>query len=331
MINMTKNNNEKHSFKALCLHFDVSPSSFYKWKLDQSKGLPSRKDSIKAEIKHLFDQSNGTYGSPRIFHALRTSEKSVCKNTVAKYMEEMGLNANRKKKRRRIVTTDSDHNSAVAERRFEVENPNSYPQSPREVLAGDITYLKLSNGQHIYLAVVLDIFTREVLGWSLAKNLETSLVLNATSNALHKTPTTPINNVKIIFHSDRGSQYASKAYKDFLDAHQILPSMSRRGNCYDNAYVESFFSTLKKEHIYRHKIDCQEEMQAHLFKYIEVWYNRQRLHSSLGYQTPFQYGESHYSSKKVSGQKPHPLDSRVEQGAKDAKELAHPEVSNISY
>jgi len=179
--------------------------------------------------------------------------------------------------------------------------------------------------------VVLDIFTREVLGWSLAKNLETSLVLNATSNALHKTPTTPINNVKIIFHSDRGSQYASKAYKDFLDAHQILPSMSRRGNCYDNAYVESFFSTLKKEHIYRHKIDCQEEMQAHLFKYIEVWYNRQRLHSSLGYQTPFQYGESHYSSKKVSGQKPHPLDSRVEQGAKDAKELAHPEVSNISY
>ncbi len=319
MIKMTINNDNSHSFEELCKEFNVSMSGFYKWKIRQDKDVPSRKrkDKIKVDIKHLFDESKGTYGAPRICNALKASGRSVNKNTVAKYMKEMGLNANHKKKRKRVVTTDSDHNLSVAERIFEVENPKTYPQAPGEVLAGDITYLKLSNGKHIYLAVVLDIFTREILGWSLGASLESSLVLNAMTDALKKTP----ENAMITFHSDRGSQYASKAFKDLLDVHEILPSMSRRGNCYDNSYVEAFFSTLKKENIHRYKTDCQWKMQLQLFEYIEVWYNRQRLHSSLGYQTPVQCRESYNPSEKVGGKKSQPFDSRVEQGVKDAKQL----------
>ncbi|MCY4444628.1 MAG: IS3 family transposase [Proteobacteria bacterium] len=299
IIQMTKNNNEKHSFKALCQQFDVAPSGFYQWKLDQNKGLSSRqrKNSIKTAIKTLFDESNGTYGSPRIFNALRASGKLVCKNTVSKYMKEMGLNANPKKKRKHTVTTDSDDNLSIAERTFEVENPKTYPQAPGEILAGDITYVKLSNGKRIYLAVVLDIFNREVLGWSLSTSLEISLMLNAMINALKKTPENPM----ITFDSDRGSQYASKVFKSFFDGHEILPSISRRGNYYNNAYVAAFFSTLKKENIRRYKTDCQQTMKLQLFEYIDGWYNCQRLHSSLDYQTPVQYRESYNPSEKANG------------------------------
>jgi transposase InsO family protein len=207
----------------------------------------------------------------------------VSENTVAKYMNELGLDA-RLKKKYRVMTTDSNHSNPIAPRLFKTECEHTLPTRPHQVLAGDITYLKL--GTHfIYLAVVLDLYNREVVGWSMGKTLETSLVLNALDSAMRVVGP----NAEVIFHSDRGSQYASEAYRKMLRNKDIQPSMSRRGNCYDNAYVESWFASLKKEWIYRSSYKTEDELRALVFEYIEIWYNKKRTHSSLGYLSPVEY------------------------------------------
>lgn len=208
---------------------------------------------------------------------------NISQNTVAKYMKTLSLDA-RLKKKFRVFTTDSNHKNPVAGRLFKVEDHSTLPKGPGEVLAGDITYLRLGNG-FVYLAVVIDVYTREVVGWSMGKSLHTKLVLDALEAAMAKLGP----DVQVIFHSDRGSQYASEAYRNFCKNKNILPSMSRRGNCYDNSYVESWFSSLKKERIYRSIYRSEQELRAIVFDYIEVWYNRKRKHSSLGYLSPLEY------------------------------------------
>lgn len=198
-------------------------------------------------------------------------------------MREMGLDA-RLKKKFRVLTTDSNHLDPIAPRLFKLEEETSLPTKPGQLLAGDITYLKLGDG-FLYLAVVLDLFTREVLGWSMGRTLETGIVLRALDSAMRKVGP----DAEVIFHSDRGSQYASEAYRNFLKNKNITPSMSRRGNCYDNAYVESWFSSLKKEWIYRSSYSTESELRALVFEYIEVWYNKKRKHSSIGYVSPEKY------------------------------------------
>ena len=183
------------------------------------------------------------------------------------------------------MTTDSNHSHPVAERLFKTEEEGCLPTGPGEVLAGDITYLKLGRHDHVYLAIVLDLFNREVLGWSMSRSLETRIVLDALHMAMRKVGP----DAEVIFHSDRGVQYASKAYRNFLKNLNIKPSMSRKGNCYDNAYVESFFSSLKKEKIYRVNPKTESEMKLSVFEYIETWYNAKRKHSKLGMQSPIQY------------------------------------------
>lgn len=198
-------------------------------------------------------------------------------------MKEMGLDA-RLKKKYRVQTTDSNHNHPIAPRLFKIEENQPLPSGPGKLLAGDITYLRVDY-KFIYLAVVLDLFNREVVGWSMGNSLETSLVLRALDNAMKVVGP----DAEVIFHSDRGSQYASKAYQNLLKNKNIKPSMSRRGNCYDNAYVESWFSSLKKEWIYRNSYSTEAELKALVFEYIEVWYNKKRKHSSLGNQSPEKY------------------------------------------
>ena len=160
----------------------------------------------------------------------------------------------------------------------------SHPTRSNELWAGDITYLRLGS-KFLYLAVVLDLYNREIVGWSIGESLETNLVLTALDNAMRKHGP----NAEIIFHSDRGSQYASEAYRNFLKRKNMKPSMSRKGNCYDNAYVESWFASLKKEWIYRKSYSSETELKALVFEYIEVWYNKKRRHSSLGYLSPEMY------------------------------------------
>ena len=266
----------------LCKYFSIGTSSFYQWK----KGIESQREGSKKEvckaIKDIFIKSKKTYGSPRVFSDLKEMGYKISENTVAKYMRELGLDA-RLKKKFRVMTTNSNHRHPIAPRLFETEN-HEPPRKAGEVLAGDITYLRLGK-QFIYLAVVMDLYNREILGWSMSWSLDTKLVLDALDMAMRKVGP----DAEIIFHSDRGSQYASIAYQNFLKNMNIKPSMSRRGNCYDNAYVESWFSSLKKEWVYRHQYSTASELKTLVFEYIETWYNKKRKHSSLGYLSPEMY------------------------------------------
>lgn len=269
--------------RFLCKYFGVSSSGYYFWSKRFERLRFVKKEKICSEIRRYFELSKGTYGSPRIYDNLIESGFLVSKNTVAKYMQEMGLDA-RLKKKYSVKTTDSNHRDPIAPRLFKVEDETTLPKAPGQLMAGDITYLRLGH-TFIYLAVVLDLYNREVVGWSMSQSLETSLVLNALDGAMKKVGP----NAEVIFHSDRGSQYASEAYRKFLKNKNIKPSMSRRGNCYDNAYVESWFSSLKKEWIYRKSYSTESELKALIFEYIEVWYNKKRKHSSLGNLSPEMY------------------------------------------
>jgi len=280
---------DKMSIKFLAEHFGVSRSGFYKWsKLYDGAPKLTAKKKICDKIKVHFKASKETYGSPRIYEELKADGFLISENTVAKYMREMGLDA-RLKKKYRVMTTDSNHSHPIAPRLFKTEDDDCVPNKPGEVLAGDITYLKLSKHNHVYLAVVLDLYNREVVGWSMGRSLETRLVLDALHMAMKKVG----SDAEVVFHSDRGVQYASTAYRRFLKNKKIKPSMSRRGNCYDNAYVESFFSSLKKEWVYRQNPETEQAMKACVFNYIETWYNKKRRHSSLDYMSPLDYRIKH--------------------------------------
>jgi putative transposase len=261
----------------------VARSSFYIWKKKVLSPRQRGKMKVCASIKKSFKESKGTYGSPRIFKELKSKGLPSSVNTVAKYMKETGLDA-RLRKKYKVQTTDSNHTYPIAPRLFRVEDKNPLPAAPGKLLAGDITYLRIDK-KFIYLAVVLDLFNREVIGWSMSENLKTPLVLNALDMAMKNVGP----DAEIIFHSDRGSQYASEAYRNFLKSRNIMPSMSRRGNCYDNSYVESWFASFKKEWIYRHQYSTERQLRGLVFEYIESWYNRRRKHSALDYKSPEEY------------------------------------------
>ena len=284
MIEEIKDINPLIPYRLLFNYFGISSSSYFDWRSRAEVTALTRKSEILKKIKEVFEYSKGTYGSPRIYAELKTIGIKVSENTVAKYMSELGLNADRKAKYR-VMTTDSNHTNPIAERLFKAEDVEALPNAPGEVLAGDITYLRISKYHHIYLAVVIDLYNREVVGWSLGDSLETGLIIRALESAMYAVGP----DAEVIFHSDRGSQYASEAYRKLLKSSNIKPSMSRKGNCYDNAYVESFFASLKKECVYRTEYSSEQELRAMVFEYIETWYNRKRRHSSLDYLSPVQY------------------------------------------
>lgn len=246
-------------------------------------------------IKKSFKASKQTYGSPRIYLELIEEGFQISENTVAKYMRELGLDA-RLKKKFRVQTTDSGHTDPIAPRLFKVEDDDVLPDRPGKILAGDITYLRQGNS-FIYLAVVMDLFNREIVGWSISESLERQIVLDALDMAMRKVGP----DAEVVFHSDRGSQYASEAYRKMLKAYNAKPSMSRKGNCYDNAYVESWFASFKKEWLYRRAYSTQEQLKQIVFEYIEVWYNRKRIHSALDNMSPINYKLRHHAVlKKLS-------------------------------
>lgn len=278
MIDICKK--EGISIGFACEYFGKHRSGFYKWLRREEQKSYVKKVHITEQIKTVFDESKGTYGSPRVFSSLKDKGVKISENTVAKYMSELGLDG-RLKKKFKVKTTDSDHKGPFASRVVKFEDENTLPEAPGEVLAGDITYLRVQGG-FVYLAVVIDIFTREVVGWSMSDSLKKQLVLDALSSAMFITSP----HAQVIFHSDRGSQYASEAYRKLMKDKNIVPSMSRKGNCYDNCYVESWFGSLKKEWIYRQDLLTKDQMKKSVFEYIEVWYNRNRKHSSIGYVAP---------------------------------------------
>ena len=274
----------------LCTHFGVSRSGYYSWK-ESSPNKDKHKKKIVAAIKNIFEKSGKTYGSPRVFHALRKQGLKLSKKTVAKYMKEEGLRVTQKK-RFTPKTTDSNHSGPIAPRIFKIEE--DMPTVPNEIWAGDITYLDLG-GVFFYLSVVLDLFNREIVGWSVDDSLKSSGVIRALKHAIISQGT----DTKIIFHSDRGSQYASEKFRALLNEEEMIPSMSRKGNCYDNSCVESFFKSLKADLNSMGVTLTEGNVKSEIFKYIEIWYNRKRLHSSLGYLAPEEY-RLNYNLKKTA-------------------------------
>jgi putative transposase len=266
--------------EVLCRVLKVSRSGYYAWTRRPPGAAARRRDQLVGAIRQAFDASRSTYGSPRVYRVLKAQGVACCENTVAKVMKAEGV---RPKARRpfAVRTTDSRHGHPIAANTL---NREFYPDRPDTVWTADITYVPTAQGW-LYLAVVLDLSSRRVVGWATADHLRSELACDALRMALeHRRP-----RGELLHHSDRGVQYASGVYQDLLSRSGIEPSMSRTGNCWDNAVTESFFSTVKRELTHHESYATREEARGSLFEYIEVFYNRQRLHSTLGYRSPAEY------------------------------------------
>ena len=269
----------EYPVEACCEVLQVGRSGYYAWQARrrQPGAGEVRRRELTAQIRVVHEQSRGVYGSPRIHQALIHSGRKVCRNTVAKLMKQQEIRAKTKKK---FVprTTDSDHDRPVAanrlQRQFKAELPD-------QKWAADLTYVPTDEGW-LYLAGVIDLCTRKIVGWSMADHMRTDLVSDALNMAIARRR--PGDG--LLHHSDRGSQYASEAYQSLLQRHGMEVSMSNRGDCWDNAAMESFWATLKTELIHQEHYATREQARAAIFEYIEVFYNRQRLHSSLGFKSP---------------------------------------------
>lgn len=263
----------------MCQLFAVSRSAYYAWKKRPKSIRQQENEQLISEIKRIYQKSRGLYGSPRITAELRDKGFHYGHNRIARLMRQNRIQAKTSKKFR--VTTNSHHTLPVApnilERRF-------YADSKNQIWVSDITYIQTQQGW-LYLAVILDVYSRSVVGWSMGSHLSQELVVNAIKQAIGRR-----NPEKgIIFHSDRGVQYASHSVKELLTIHKFMQSMCGKGNCYDNAMMESFFSTLKTECVYLEHYQSRYQAKLNIFDYIEVYYNRIRRHSALGYVSPFEF------------------------------------------
>ena len=258
----------------------MSKSGYYQWQQRQQRPGPRRleDEQLKSQIGRIHQESRRTYGAPRIHAVLRAEGRRHGRNRIGRLMRALQI-CGRQKGRYRVLTTDSKHDQPIAPNRLK-ELP--VPSAPNQIWLADITYIKTTQGW-LYLAAILDLFSRKIVGWASGQRIDTALVLQAWNMALaHRQPP-----AGLVFHSDRGVQYASLEYRGALELAEAIASMSRKANCYDNAAMKAFWSTLKMELIYRQEeFATPEQARAALFDYIEVFYNRQRLHSALGYQSP---------------------------------------------
>lgn len=273
----------------MCEVLQVSTSGYYKW-LNKHDQEPSEREKYKKEIQQQiaksFHESEGTYGSPRIYDDLIEWGYMVSQKTVARMMKEMGLRATPNTPY--VVTTDSDHDMPIYPnllmRDFKTDEPN-------KVWVTDITYIRTLQGW-VYLACVMDLFSRKIVGWSISDNMKKELPLEALQRAIITRQ--PLEG--LIHHSDRGSQYCSHEYTSLLEKNKAQISMSRKGNPYDNACIESFHATIKKELVYRRRFETKAEAEKAINSYI-FRYNERRKHSTLGYYSPNQFERKHLSYK----------------------------------
>jgi len=265
--------------RVLCSTLKVSHSGFYEWRGRPTSARAQEDEALSVAIKAIHQESRETYGSPRIHVQLKRQGVHCGKNRVTRLMATAGIAA--KTKRKFKATTDSKHRYPVAEnvlnRQFTVKGPN-------EVWLVDITYIWTREGW-LYLAAVLDLYSRRIVGWALERRMTKEFACRALEMALNRRRP----GRGLIHHSDRGSQYASGAYQDLLANRGIIPSMSRKGDCWDNAPMESFFHTLKVELVHHRDYRTREEARGDIIEYMEMFYNWQRRHSSLDYATPMEY------------------------------------------
>ncbi len=273
----------------MCKVLELNRSGYYKWL--QSRQRRKKKEEEEKELIRLvekaFEESDRISGYRNIYRDLQEEGIQISEYKVRKIMKENGFYPERatKFKPYRKGKTDGLYSEDLVKREFDVEEPN-------RVWAGDITYIKTEIGW-VYLSVVMDLFNREIIGYMLSKSIDTQIVKDALGNAIGKAGV----GKDMIFHSDRGVQYASKGFRKMLESHGISSSMSRPGCPYDNSCVESFFASLKKEKIYRRKYSTIEEVRKDIYWYIEMFYNRKRRHSSLEYMTPIAYRQRYDEMK----------------------------------
>jgi putative transposase len=267
---------------ALCDVLDVSRSGYYNWadRLANPSPRARQNQELAQKIKAIHKEHRQTYGSPRIARELRNNGHTCGRNRAARIMRQEGIYG-RQKGRFRVQTTDSAHDHPIAPNLLAAAPK---PTAPNQQWVADITYIQTSEGW-LYLAAILDLYSRKIVGWAMSERIDTALVLQALAMALlHRQPP-----ASLLFHSDRGVQYACGDFRAALAAARLVPSMSRKGNCYDNAVMESFWSTLKLELIYRTEFQTRRQAQAEIFDYIETFYNRKRIHSALNYLSPVDF------------------------------------------
>lgn len=264
----------------MCQILKVSRSGYYAWRKRPASSRHQKQEKLLEKIDAVHQQSRRLYGSPRVHRQLISQGEKVSENTVARLMKARKIRSEIKK-RFKVRTTDSNHAHPVAanvlDRQFQQNKPNV-------VWASDITYIPTDQGW-LYLAAVIDLYSRKIVGWAMADHLKSELALGALNMALARRKPEG----ELLHHSDRGVQYACGDYRSRLEEKSMVCSMSRSGNCYDNAVMESFFGTLKCELVYREKYATHEQARSSIFEYIEVFYNRNRIHSSLGYKSPEQF------------------------------------------
>lgn len=275
---------EEFPVQAMCRLLGVKRSGYYNWRGRE----PSKREvddvELLSAIKEAFVVSRETYGSPRVFSVLRNAGIACSKKRVARIMRKNGLVSVRRRKFR-PQTTDANHEHPIAENLLAQDFTAT---APNQRWVGDITYIQTDQGW-LYLAVIIDLFSRRVVGWAVSSHLSADLACRALDMAIFRRGTPK----DLVYHSDRGVQYASLAFRSRLKSYCITPSMSRSGNCYDNAVAESFFDTLKVEFVYRYNFSSRQSARMLLADFIEEFYNVNRIHSSLGYSSPAEFENSY--------------------------------------
>ena len=277
----------------MCRVLEVTRSGYYAWCKREPSRRAREEQRLQIEVRAIHRSAHGRYGSPRVHAELQARGERVSRKRVARLMRQDGLRG--KKRRRFVVTTNSDHAYPVAanvlDRKFAVDEV----KGPDQVWVSDITYVPTREGW-LYLAVVLDLASRLVVGWSMGETLESQLAISAFKMALDRRKPGP----GLLHHSDRGVQYASNAYRELLEGQKVVASMSRKGNCWDNAVAESFFATVEIELIEGADWQTRAEARTAIFQFMEVWYNRYRRHSSLGYLTPAEFDKRLWEATRAS-------------------------------
>ncbi|HLF17902.1 MAG TPA: IS3 family transposase [Candidatus Omnitrophota bacterium] len=268
-------NKTEFKINTMCQTLKVSRSGYYRW-LDQRT---EAKDPIREDIKRVFFESHRSYGSPRIYRQLKTEGITCGRHRIARLMREDGIIARRHRKYKKPVSMQRIQPVAnnILDRAFQVSMKDT-------VWACDVSYFWTHDGW-VHLAIVMDLFSRKVIGWSMSNRIDKELTQDALSMALAAREP----NRTVMHHSDQGAEYSNKEYQALLRKNNMVISMSRKANCYDNAVVESFFKTIKTELTRRKKFNTKDEAQSAIFEYIEIFYNRKRMHSTLGYLSPAEY------------------------------------------
>jgi putative transposase len=262
--------------ELMCEVLGVSKSGYFDWCKRGDSPKEARANDLVVKIERIHEGSRKTYGSPRVYRILKAMGERCSKTTVERLMREQGI---RSKMRRKFkATTDSNHRLPVAPN---VVKRDFTAKSPNRLWCSDITYLWTEEGW-LYLAAIIDVFTRKVVGWAMRDRLTLPLALEAIEMAVQRQKP----HKGLVHHSDRGCQYAAREYQKVLNYHGMVASMSRKGQCWDNALAESFFHTLKTEHVYHERFATKAQARSSVFEWIEVFYNRQRIHSALGFVSP---------------------------------------------